>query len=161
VSCPESPRWLPRQASEKHRRLYLNFRNMDKKDFEKILKALVEAFRWGLYSYYKARGYRLTREFSENPGEFGPNPGVLWVNVVGQREVEAVVCDSSMPYSSDRLSATFTSRFEEILKSRGYMVKCLKLLNLSPSVTSSLLEADLSRCIYVSTAIPAPEEPKT
>jgi len=134
---------------------------MDKKDFEKILRALIEAFRWGLYSYYRARGYRLIREFSENPGEFGPNPGVLWINVVSQKEVEAVVCDSSMPYSSNRLSAAFTAKFEEILKSRGYMVKCLKLLNLSPLVTSSLLEADLSRCIYVSAAIPAPEESKT
>jgi len=134
---------------------------MDKKDFEKVLKTLVEAFRWGLHSYYKARGYRLIREFSENPSEFGPNPGVLWINVVSQREVEAVVCDSSMPYSSDRLSTTFASKFEEILKSRDYIVKCLKLLNLSSSVASSFLEADLSRCIYVSAAIPAPEESKT
>jgi len=134
---------------------------MDKRDFEKVLKVLVEAFRWGLYSYYKSRGYRLIREFSENPGEFGPNPGVLWINVVSQREVEAVVCDSSMPYSSDRLSVAFAAKFEEILRSRGYVVKCLKLLSLSTSVTSSLLEADLSRCIYVSVAIPTMEEPKT
>jgi len=122
--------WIPRRFSEKYRRYYVNREAVDRKALKKLERSLIKAFRVAVAKLYRAKGYRLSREFLENPEKFGPTPGVLWILFRDEDEAIAIVGDSSIPRPSDRLAQLFIDSFRTKLSSLGYEVVNTQLLDL-------------------------------
>ncbi len=123
--------WFPRKFLEKYRRYYVNHEVVDRKALKKLERSLIKAFRFALAKLYRAKGYRLSREFLENPERFGPTPGVLWMLFLSDDEAIAVVGDSSIPRPSDKFANLFIEAFRSKLASYGYEIASAQLLDLS------------------------------
>ena len=122
--------WFPPRFSEKYRRYYVNHELVERRDLKKLEKGLVKTFRFALAKLYRAKGYRLAREFLENPEKFGPTPGVLWLLFLSSDEVVAVVGDSAIPRPGDVHASIFLDAFRYRLSSQGYDVVHVQLLDL-------------------------------
>ncbi len=137
--------WLPKKFSEKYRRYYVNHEIMDRKDLKKFERGLVKAFRFALSRYLRAKGYRLSKEFLEDPEKFGPSPGVLWMLILEPKHVVAIVGDSSIPKPSDTYANLFVEAMKMRLQSLGFDVKHIQLLDFSTRYDWG----DAKRVVYV------------
>ena len=137
--------WLPERFSEKHRRYYVKHERVERRCLKRLERSLVRAFRYALAKYLRARGYVLDKSFLEDPERFGPTPGVLWMLFLDSEHAIAVVGDSSLPQPSSQHSRLFVDSFAERLRSRGYDVKHVQLLDLSDRYRWG----DARRAIYV------------
>ncbi len=123
--------WFPRKFLEKYRRYYVNHEVVDRKALKKLERSLIKAFRVAIAKLYRAKGYRLSREFLEYPEKFGPTPGVLWMLFLNEDEAVTAVGDSSIPKPSDRFANLFLEAYKLKLESIGYEVVNAQLLDLS------------------------------
>lgn len=130
--CPDPcTEWFPPRFSEKYRKYYVNHEVVDRRDLKKLERNLVKAFRYAIAKLYRAKGYRLSREFLEEPERFGPTPGVVWILFKSGDEVLTAVGDSSIPRPRDPHASIFVDSYRSRLASMGYEVVYVELIDLS------------------------------